>query len=434
MAKAIKLTVSLRALFSINNSPTARWGSESAHPVSKATVALEGTTLSATTNASGNALLDVTSLASGDYVLALTPHADNLLRAQGGNVTSADGNSTDTPGTCRFRPLRIKLSLKISPDAVKLDIQGTSDGATHGAAFFRMPATLLVDWKPDWIACKHKGARPKKAIPTLVLVHRTDSSTPGSALDTFIPSPKSIASHYLVDVDGHIIKLVHEDMVANHAGESWWAGTSGIKNFSVGIEIVNAGKSFTQQQYDATINIIRDLQAAFPGITRHNVLGHGEVRVVKQDPPMNLRLVERAGCPGTFFEWKYLEDAGVCSKAAPELFADSKIDDEYGGYFKDKPAGKIQNFTTDAKLLNKKKQSYGVIAGLQTDLSTLGYSINAKNGVLVTGEYDDATQAAVDRFRRRYMPGVVPDNVKLYPIFDRATAIALKRALLDRQS
>jgi N-acetyl-anhydromuramyl-L-alanine amidase AmpD len=55
----------------------------------------------------------------------------------------------------------------------------------------------------------------------MVLVHRTDAATPGSSLDDFIPSPISKTSHYLVDVDGHIIKLVHEDLVANHAGESW---------------------------------------------------------------------------------------------------------------------------------------------------------------------------------------------------------------------
>jgi N-acetyl-anhydromuramyl-L-alanine amidase AmpD len=434
VAKPIQITVALRALFSINNSPQARWGSESSHPVRDATVEIEGTGLSATTGSTGDAKLDVSTLVSGNYVLALTPHKNNLLRNSSEPVNVSDGNTTDTAGTCRYRPLKIRVSFKLSAGSVKLEVLGPQDGVTHGAAFFRMPATLLIDWKPDWVACKHKGPRPKKSAPTMVLVHRTEGSTAGSALDTFIPSPRSITSHYLVDVDGHIIKLVHEDLVANHAGESWWAGTAGLKNASVGIEIVNAGKPFTQQQHDATIRIIRDLMTRYPGITRHNVLGHGEVRVVTQDgAARNLRLVERAGCPGVLFEWKHLEAAGLSSKADPSLFAESQIDAEYGGYFKDKPDGRIHFLTTDGKLLNKQKQPYGVIASLQADLSALGYSINASNGVSVTGEYDDATQAAVDRFRRRYMPGAVPDNMRLYPIFDRATAIALKRVLLDRK-
>ncbi|MFY0582804.1 peptidoglycan-binding domain-containing protein [Cystobacter fuscus] len=99
----------------------------------------------------------------------------------------------------------------------------------------------------------------------------------------------------------------------------------------------------------------------------------------------------------------------------------------------DNPFAKLTNTTTDAKVLRKDKTSYGVIASLQTDLSALGYSVNAVDGVSPTGVYDAATQAAVDRFRRRYVPGAVKTNTALSPIFDRATAIALKRVLLDRQ-
>jgi len=315
---------------------------------------------------------------------------------------------------------------------VKLQIVGPCDGATHGAAFFQLPATLLVDWKADWVACRYQSARPPKTSPTLILLHRTDGPTPGSALDEFIPKVKS--SHYLVDVDGHVLKLVHEDLVASHAGVSWWDGNKGIGPLSVGIEIVNKSGPFTQQQYDAVIRIIRDLQRAYPGITRHNVLAHGDVRVRSiTSQAENLTLVERSGCPGVHFDWKHLEDAGVCSKADASLFAESQIDGEYGGYFKDTPNTRIPLSAKDAKLLRKDKTPYGVIASLQAELSSLGYSVNASNGVNATSEFDAATQAAVDRFRRRYMPGVVPTNEHLSPIFDRKTAIALKRVLLDRQ-
>jgi N-acetyl-anhydromuramyl-L-alanine amidase AmpD len=437
MNKPIKVTVSVCSLFSVNNSPTPRWGSQSSHPVANATVELEGTGIRATTNRFGHAQLDVSALASGDYVLALAPHADNLLRTSGGSVNASDGNSTDKPGICRYRPLRLQVTFTLKEGAVKMDIGSPCDGATHGAAFFQMPTTLLIDWKPDWVACKHKGARPKKAAPTMVLIHRTDAGTPGSSLDDFIPSPISKTSHYLVDVDGHIIKLVHEDMVANHAGESWWAGTAQLKYTSVGIEIVNKTGPFTAQQYDAVGRIVRDLQTRYPGITRHNILAHGDVRVEKATAPQSLKLVERSGCPGVQFDWRNLETAGLCSKADPSLFKESQIDGEYGGYFKDKPTARLALFAKDATLLRKDKTPYGVIASLQADLSSLGYSVFLKEPDAgenpYTGEFDVPTQAAVDRFRRRYMFGIVPDNHGLNPIFDRATAIALKRVLLDRQ-
>jgi N-acetyl-anhydromuramyl-L-alanine amidase AmpD len=444
MPKPIKMTVSLAALFAVNNSPKARWGSPSSHPVAKAKVAFEGTGLSATTGTYGSAQLDVSSLASGDYVLALTPDTANLLRNSSEPVNVSDGHKTDAIGTCRYRPLRIKVSLTIKDDMAQISAASMCDGATHGVAFIQPPAGLLVDWKPDWIACKHSGLRPAKATPTIILLHRTGGATPGSALDEFLPKPTS--SHYLVDVDGHVIKLVPEDLVANHAGTSWWGGQNRIGNISVGIEIVNHdGAAFTQHQYDAVIRIIQDLKLKYPGISRHGLLGHGEVRIrsdkdllayqKKQTkiPLHDLTLENRPGCPGFHFDWTQLEAQSLCSKADALLFAEHQIGGEYGGYFRDNPFNKLSGSTTDAKVLRQDKTSYGVIASLQADLSSLGYSINPLDGVSPTGSYDAATQAAVDRFRRRYMPGVISSHDKASSIFDRATAITLKRVLLDRQ-
>jgi hypothetical protein len=110
MAKSIKLNLFLGALFAVDGSPRARWGSQSSHPVAKARVELEETGLSATTNAYGSAQLDVASLSSGDYVLRVTPDAPNLLRDSPEPVNASDGKAVDVPGTCRFRPLRLSTS------------------------------------------------------------------------------------------------------------------------------------------------------------------------------------------------------------------------------------------------------------------------------------------------------------------------------------
>jgi hypothetical protein len=145
-----------------------------------------------------------------------------------------------------------------------------------------------------------------------------------------------------------------------------------------------------------------------------------------------LKLDERSGCPGFHFDWALLEAEGLCSKADPSLFADNQIYREYGGYFKDNPFARLTRLTTDANVLRSDKTPYGVIASLQAELASLGYSINSVDGVQPTGSYDDATQRAVDRFRRRYMPGTIRSHRDLSPIFDRETAITLKRVILDR--
>lgn len=435
MGKIIQVAVSLRALFSVNNSSTPRWGGADSHPVANATIKIEGTELIAITNKFGHAQLNIASLSSGDHVLALTPDAANALRASSdplsssnSPVTPSDGNTTDKEGVCRYRPLKVQVNFKIQPDAVTMTALGTCDGATHGTAFVQSSKGLLIDWKPDWIACKNKGKRPQNKPPTFVLLHRTEGPTPGSALDKFIPT--GIASHYLIDTDGHVIKLVHEECVANHAGTSWWCETPSFDKVSVGIEIVNQMGPFTEGQYESIIRIIKALREKYPGITRHAILGHGDVRVANDT---NLKLADRAGCPGVEFDWTRLQKQDLGSWADPALFKEERIGEAYGGYFKDKPAGKLASFAKDADLKDKGKKPYGVIAGLQDDLASLGYSINETNGMTRTGIYDAATQAAVDRFRRRFMPKAVKNNADLDPTFDRATAIALKRVLLDRQ-
>jgi N-acetyl-anhydromuramyl-L-alanine amidase AmpD len=58
----------------------------------------------------------------------------------------------------------------------------------------------------------------------------------------------------------------------------------------------------------------------------------------------------------------------------------------------------------DKNLVNPAtKKPYGVIEELQQDLSTIGYSIHATDGVTTRESSTRPTQAAVDRFRRHFM-------------------------------
>jgi N-acetylmuramoyl-L-alanine amidase len=50
------------------------------------------------------------------------------------------------------------------------------------------------------------------------------------------------AAHLVIGRDGRIIQLAPFNRITWHAGQSQWAGRSGLNNFSIGIELDNAGK------------------------------------------------------------------------------------------------------------------------------------------------------------------------------------------------
>lgn len=78
--------------------------------------------------------------------------------------------------------------------------------------------------------------------PQYLVVHYTaGASADGSLAWLCNPSAKA-AAHLLIARDGGVTQLVAFNRVAWHAGQSQWAGRSGLNGFSIGIELDNAGK------------------------------------------------------------------------------------------------------------------------------------------------------------------------------------------------
>lgn len=75
----------------------------------------------------------------------------------------------------------------------------------------------------------------------LVMHYTAGSSAEGSVAWMCNPAAKA-AAHLVIGRDGGITQLAAFNRVAWHAGQSQWAGRSGLNNFSIGIELDNAGK------------------------------------------------------------------------------------------------------------------------------------------------------------------------------------------------
>ena len=115
--------------------------------------------------------------------------------------------------------------------------------------------------------------------PEYLVIHYTAGSSAEGAV-TWLCNPATRASaHLVIGRDGAVTQLVAFNRIAWHAGQSQWAGRSGVNGFSIGIELDNAGRlerigerwvsPLSQREYpDDEVLVARhphDLPAAPPG-------------------------------------------------------------------------------------------------------------------------------------------------------------------------
>ncbi len=75
-----------------------------------------------------------------------------------------------------------------------------------------------------------------------LVIHYTAGPTAKSAINSFCSENGNASAHVVIDRNGEITQLVPFNRVAWHAGISSWDGLTGLNNYSIGIELVNAGR------------------------------------------------------------------------------------------------------------------------------------------------------------------------------------------------
>jgi N-acetylmuramoyl-L-alanine amidase len=146
------------------------------------------------------------------------------------------------------------------------------------------------------------GPRRDGAVPDMVVLHYTGMDTAEGAIERLADPASEVSAHYLVDLDGRVVRLVAEEMRAWHAGAAWWGGVADVNSRSIGIEIVNCGHElgyppFPEPQMAA-------LEALLAGIlTRHAILPQRVVGHACVAP-------QRKRDPGEKFDWRRLARRG----------------------------------------------------------------------------------------------------------------------------
>ncbi len=148
----------------------------------------------------------------------------------------------------------------------------------------------------------HDGRPPGTPVDTLIL-HYTGMRSGAEAIARLRDPLSRVSSHYVVEEDGAVFRLVEEGRRAWHAGVSHWRGNTLLNARSIGVEIVNPGhewgyRPFPALQMGAVAELCRGILARHP-IPARNVVAHSDVSPDRKEDP------------GELFDWRGLAAEGV---------------------------------------------------------------------------------------------------------------------------
>lgn len=142
----------------------------------------------------------------------------------------------------------------------------------------------------------------------------------GTAIDPEVLCKKEVSAHYVNSEAGEVFQLVDDELIAYHAGTSFWNGVKHINNHSIGVELENIGRKwlnkfpedravkvegsdevwceYAEAQIQATIELCKRIINKH-NIQPYNILGHSDIAC------------GRKADPGPMFPWMRLSEAGI---------------------------------------------------------------------------------------------------------------------------
>ena len=144
--------------------------------------------------------------------------------------------------------------------------------------------------------------RSSKSIKLLV-IHYTGMQSERESLMRLSNPKYKVSSHFVINQNGKIYRLVQDDQTAWHAGKSCWGKYKNLNKNSIGIELVNKGHefdytNFKKKQLSSLIKICKILIKKYK-IKKRNIVGHSDISP--------LRKID----PGEKFPWKELADKKI---------------------------------------------------------------------------------------------------------------------------
>jgi N-acetylmuramoyl-L-alanine amidase len=207
--------------------------------------------------------------------------------------------------------------------------------------------------------------RPAGAPIDMLILHYTGMQSGQAAVERLRDPAAKVSSHYVVDEDGFVLRLVAEERRAFHAGVSYWRGHSELNGRSIGIEIVNPGHEWGYRDFPVLqLAAVCDLCLSI--LSRHwiparNIVAHSDVAPDRKEDP------------GEKFPWEDLarNGVGVWPAGVPDLGTTGVVRDAAG------------------------------LRGVRAALGDIGYRVAAE------GALDPALSSVLRAFQRHWRPEAI---------------------------
>ena len=103
---------------------------------------------------------------------------------------------------------------------------------------------VSINYSPNFNIKKRSRSKIKYLI-----YHYTGMKSENAAIKRLTNLNSKVSCHYLIKINGEIVRMVPDLYVAWHAGKSFWGKNKSINYQSIGIEISNPGHGYGYRNF-----------------------------------------------------------------------------------------------------------------------------------------------------------------------------------------
>ncbi len=123
----------------------------------------------------------------------------------------------------------------------------------------------------------------------IIVIHYTGMQSERESLNRLCGKKSNVSSHFLINRNGKLYKLINENQIAWHAGKSCWGKFKNLNKNSIGIELVNKGhefgySNFKKKQLISLLKLCKKLIRKY-NIKKNNVVGHSDIAPNRKTDP-----------------------------------------------------------------------------------------------------------------------------------------------------
>ena len=133
--------------------------------------------------------------------------------------------------------------------------------------------------------------KKKRSINSIkiIAIHYTGMQSERESIIKLCNLKSKVSSHFLINQNGKVYRLVQDNQIAWHAGKSCWGNYKNLNKNSIGIELVNKGHQFgythfRKKQLLSLIKICKILIKRYK-IKKKYIVGHSDIAPLRKIDP-----------------------------------------------------------------------------------------------------------------------------------------------------